>query len=448
MLNKKKSSIRTGVIAVLLAAVVLTFAFSCSALAAQEKTAPSSNIAGETPPAITVPAPSPDLLERDTLTGDWGGARTWLQDHGITLKPRLTQFYQGLAAGDGEHGFRYGGKLDLLLNADLSKLGLWDGLSMTVHGEYNFGNSVNGRGGTAALVNTALFFPGILGTAADDLSSVYFQQRFGDSVSLVLGKINMIDIAGGRPFAGGAGIDSFWNIVFAATPSGTVPPYLFGALLSVRTEPATFGLWVYDPDDVVNRTGFEKPFAHGVTVRGSVEFPVTIAGRGGHQGLVALYSNQPGTDLADLDGIIIPPFPPGSPVKNTRYYFAYTFDQYLYQSKENSKEGVGLFGQFGISDGNPNRLYWSAHVGVGGTGLIPGRSRDNWGVGVYYAAISSDLKDSLAPIQKIRDEQGTEIFYNFAVTPWLTVGADVQIISPSLEKTTAVFPGLRTVIRF
>jgi porin len=439
---------RTRIIEVVLGVAALTFAIAGSASAAQTEAAPVIDTGEAITPATTDATPPPSWLDRDTLTGDWGGARTWLQDHGITLKPRLTQFYQGLAAGDGEHGFRYGGKLDLLLNADLSKLGLWDGLSMTVHGEYNFGNSVNGRGGTAALVNTALYFPGILGTAANDLSSVYFQQRFGDSVSLVLGKINMIDIAGGRPFAGGAGIDSFWNIVFTATPSGTVPPYLFGALLSVRTEPATFGLWVYDPDDVVNRTGFEKPFAHGVTVRGSVEFPVTIAGRGGHQGLVALYSNQPGTDLADLDGIIIPPFPPGSPVKNTRYYFAYTFDQYLYQSQANPKEGVGLFGQFGISDGNPNRLYWSAHVGVGGTGLIPGRSRDNWGVGVYYAAISSDLKDSLAPIQKIRDEQGTEIFYNFAVTPWLTVGADVQIISPSLGKTTAVFPGLRTVIRF
>jgi hypothetical protein len=35
--------------------------------------------------------------------------------------------------------------------------------------------------------------------------------------------------------------------------------------------------------------------------------------------------------------------------------------------------------------------------GVGGTGLIPGRSLDNWGVGYYYAALSPYLKDSLAP---------------------------------------------------
>jgi porin len=85
---------------------------------------------------------------------------------------------------------------------------------------------------------------------------------------------------------------------------------------------------------------------------------------------------------------------------------------------------------------------------VGGTGLIPGRSRDNWGVGYYYAAPSTDLKDSLESTLTIRDEQGWEIFYNFAVTPWLGLGADVQIINPSLANDTAVFSGLRAVLKF
>ena len=316
---------------------------------------------------------------------------------------------------------------------------------MTVHAEYNFGESVNGRGGTIALVNTALYFPGISGWDRSDLSSVYFGQRFGDSVSLLFGKINIIDLAGARRFAGGAGIDSFWNIVFAAPPSGTVPPYLFGGLLSVRTDVATFGLWIYDPVDATNKSGFEDPF-NDVTFRGTVEFPVTIGGLSGHQGFVALYSTEKGNAPDTSDGILLPQISSG--IKNTRYYFAYTFDQYLYQSKENPKEGVGLFGQFGISDGNPNRLYWSGHVGLGGVGLIPRRSRDNWGVGYYYVVPSNDLKDLPGSIEKIRDEQGAEIFYNFAVAPWLSLGADLQIITPSLSDDTAVFTGLRTVIKF
>jgi len=219
-------------------------------------------------------------------------------------------------------------------------------------------------------------------------------------------------------------------------------------LMSVRTEPATFGLWVYDPVSVVNKTGFEEPFANGVTIRGSVDFPVTIGGLSGHQGFVALYSTEDGTDLEDIGDTFLPPFPPAD-IKDSGYYFAYTFDQYLYRASENSKEGFGLFGQFGISDGNPTRLYWSALVGIGGTGLIiPGRSRDNWGIGYYYDTPSPDLKKSLSPLLTIRDEQGVEIFYNFAVTPGITVGVDLQVINPSLGEDTVIIPGLRWVTRF
>jgi porin len=440
---------RRRVIGVFLAVAIMTFAAGFSAAVAQEEAAPIINTGGEPAPGTTPTAPPPGWLARDTLTGDWGGGRTWLKEHGITLKPRLTQFYQGLTAGEGDHGFEYGGKADLLLDANLSKLGLWKGLSLNVHAEYNFGESVNQHGGTIMPVNTALMFPGMEGADAFDFSSVTLTQTFGDSVSLLAGKISIIDYCVPKPFMGGGGIDSFWNIVFAAPPSGTVPAYFLGAILSVRTEPATFGLWVYDPNSSVNKPALKDAFADGVTIRGSVSFPVTLAGRTGHQGLAASYSTKDGTDLSTLDGSNIPNPPPGTVgIKNNRYYFAYTLDQYLYQSKENPKEGVGLFGQFEISDGNPNKLYWMIFGGVGGTGLIPGRSLDNWGVGYYYAALSPHLKDSLAPTLRIRNEQGWEIFYNFALTPWLVLGADLQIIRPGLANQTAVFPGLRTVIRF
>jgi Glucose-6-phosphate dehydrogenase, C-terminal domain/Carbohydrate-selective porin, OprB family len=108
--------------------------------------------------------------------------------------------------------------------------------------------------------------------------------------------------------------------------------------------------------EVVNKTGFENPFGDGTAIRGTVDFPVNIADRKGHQGVIALYSNKNGKDLTSIGDTLLPPFP-AAVAKNHRYYFAYTFDQYLYQSKANSKESVGLFGQFGISDGNPNRLY-------------------------------------------------------------------------------------------
>jgi porin len=387
-----------------------------------------------------------DLLARPALTGDWGGGRIWLQNEGITLKPRVSLFYQGLTAGEGDHSFEFGGKADLELGADLTRLGAWKGLSLVIHAEYNFGHSVNGAGGTVMPINTALAFPGMEGADAFDFSDIYFRQRFGDTATLTLGKISIVDYCSSKPFMGGVGIDSFWNIVFAAPPSGTVPAYFFGALLSVKTDPITYGLWVYDPNSSVNKPGLKDAFADGVTIRGSVSVPVTLAGLGGHQGLAISYSTKNGNDWDTLNDVYLGVLPTAG-VKTDRYYFSYTLDQYLFRSKESPEEGVGLFGQFEISDGNPNWLHWMAFGGVGGTGLVPGRSQDNWGVGYYYAAPAAGLKALVPPNPQLRDEQGLEAFYNLAVTPWFVLGADLQVVKAGASTDTAVLPGLRTVIR-
>ncbi len=295
--------------------------------------------------AEEVAAPS-DWLTRDTLTGDWGGSRTWLQDHGIRLEPRLSQFYQGLSAGDVDSSHDYGGKADLRMTANLARLGAWDGLSMVIHAEYNFGTSANGRGGVMIPVNTALYTPGMDGADAFDISSFYFIRAFANKASLAFGKMNMIDMVAGKPFMGGAGIDSFWNHTFTATPTGTVPPYLFGVLASVPTDAATYRLWVYDLHSYTNRSVSDDPFADGVSIRGQVDFNVTIGGRRGHQGFSAFYSSQGGTDLETLGDTIIPSPTPGSPgIKESRYYVAYSFDQYLREAGGSSGEGYGLFGQ-------------------------------------------------------------------------------------------------------
>ena len=406
---------------------------------------PVSAMASNADTAVQAPA----AAWADTLGGDWGGSRPWLQQRGMRVDARLTQFVQGLAAGDADTGAPYGGKADLLFNADLSRMGLWDGLAMTVHAEVNFGRSVNGQGGVAIPVNTALEFPGIDGSDAYDLSSVFFTQRFGDSASVVFGKVNMIDMAQTRDFMGGAGIDAFWNLTFTAPPSGTVPPYLFGVLARFPTEAATYHLWVYDPVSMANKSVFDDPFGAGVNIRGTVEFPVTIGGLPGHQGFTALYSTQDGTDLASLDGIHLPSPVPGTvQIKDSRYYFAWIFDQQLYRAPGSATEGFGLFGQLGVSDGNPNGLRWSLLTGIGGKGLIPGRSKDNWGIGYYYDGFSQDLKNALAPAQVLRDEQGLELFYNFVLTSWSVLGFDLQVIRPALASATAVIPGMRMVMRF
>ena len=131
------------------------------------------------------------------------------------------------------------------------------------------------------------------------------------------------------------------------------------------------------------------------------------------------------------------------------YHFAYNFDQYLYRPNTPSDEYVGVFGQFGISDGNPTRLYWSAHAGVSGQGLInPDRPNDTWGIGYYYSAFGDQLKNAIIAPLTLRDEQGVEIFYNFNIAPWLQIGADLQVIKPGASRERAAPFGIRTDVEF
>lgn len=422
--SRSRAGVRTGTL-LLAAALALTARASVAGAGQQFE----ANSVADATAAVAVPdaSASPPAPVAD--------------ERAIVFRSRLTQFYQGAS----DAGYAYGAKADVLLRANLAKLGAWQGLSLTAGAEYNFGASIDGRVGIYAPVNTALAFPAMNSV---DLASLYLGQRFAGGTALLVGKINIIDLASSAPFKGGAGIDSFWNITFAAPPSGTVPPYLLGALLTIPTKGPTYGFWVYDPESKVGQ-GLNDAFAHGVTFRASVEFPITIGPYGGHQGFVALYSTQPGTDLTTLGDLYEPPPPPGTTgIKNGRYYFNYTFDQYLYKSKSDPTQNFGAFGQFGISDGNPNKLYWSALTGVGGTGLLPGRGRDNWGIGVYYDTFSPYLIQSLAPAFAIRNEYGSELFYNFALSPNVKLGADLQIVSPAQTTTTTVFPGLRLVVRF
>ena len=393
---------------------------------------------------------SPGTWKRDALLGDWGGAKRWLEERGFNTTLSLTQFYQGLVSGASasDTSFKYGGKAEVLVNLDAARLGLWDGFSLMVHFELNYGKSTLFTGGTFLPGNTALTFPGTNKTKAD-ITNLTLVQRFGNKV-LMLGKINMVDVyATAQSFNGGRGIDNFQHIAFVAPPSGIVPPYIFGMIFSARTTPVAYSVAVYDPEWMVNRSGLEHPFREGVTIRGSAVVASKFFGLPGRHNFAAAFSTQKGIDLEDIEI----PLPPGAErplrTKKQRYFFSYAFEQFLFERPEDPNKGWGLFGQVALSDANPNPIAWSVFGGVGGASPIAGRSLDSFGVGAFYWGYSGPLKRALRPEVQMDDEYGLEMFYNLAVAPWFRVTADLQLIQPAFGKSpTAVFLGLRGKIVF
>jgi carbohydrate-selective porin OprB len=87
--------------------------------------------------------------------------------------------------------------------------------------------------------------------------------------------------------------------------------------------------------------------------------------------------------------------------------------------------------------------------GIGGKGLFSSRPNDRFGLGYFDYNFSDDLQSSIDPIADFDNEQGVELFYSYAFTPWLEVSADLQYLDPARGDNKGAFVGgLRARIRF
>jgi carbohydrate-selective porin OprB len=92
---------------------------------------------GPPPPQPPPAPPAPTgLVEREELTGDWGGTRTRWKDKGVTVDSSLTQFYQGVASGGTNTSSEYNGTAQTKLEFDFGKLAGWQWWSAEIKGEW------------------------------------------------------------------------------------------------------------------------------------------------------------------------------------------------------------------------------------------------------------------------------------------------------------------------
>jgi porin len=381
------------------------------------------------------------------LTGNWGGVRDSLKKNGITIEPRVTFFQHNYVAGAGKKESVFNGKADLAVKLNGIGIGAkqW---TLVTHFEQNFGDNLNGKGGTLVPNNTSATFPGVEGSNAFDITSIYFQNITKKGNVLMIGKMNMVDVAAATRYSGGAGIDAFWNVSFAAPISGITPPYMLGGISIVRTAKMKYTFMMYDPVSYNNVSVFDSPFSKGITFSAGAETEATIGGKKGSHAIRVVYSTQNGTDLYDLGDILLPIPENQLDRKNNRWYASYSLNQTLVEYAEKGK-GWGLFGQIGISDGNPNPIDFGLHLGIGGNSFISKRSIDKWGLAFYHYSLSNPI-DKLAAFlgSPLRNETGVEFFYQSWLTSWLSLGANVQWINPVVKNNPgAMFLGFRSSLK-
>jgi porin len=392
-------------------------------------------------PVLADNAAETSLAERSYLTGDWGGARSRLAERGVGLQLEYTSFYQGLVSGDGNSDGEYGGKADVFLNLDSAKLGLWQGGGLHTHLEYRHGNETPFAGGALLPVDSAMLTP--IGADEEvEATSLYLTQVFGQANVLMLGKIDAFDLLAADPFFGGWGTKRMMNIAFVAPPNGIIPAVMMGAIASFAIQPVSLTVMVYDPNDRSTSYFPDDLFSDGTSATVSAAYQSTLAGRKTSYTLSGSYSSKDGADFTTL--------PPG--IETTEKDGSYSVEfQFGHNLQEDSASGNawGVYLKVATTGGNPNPIDYSVIGGIGGRPLFFNRPRDSFGVGYFYYAFDNDLQDVLTPLVDFRDEQGLEIYYSFAVTPWLDVSPDLQYIDPASDgRSNAFVAALRANVRF
>ena len=349
-------------------------------------------------------------------------------------------------SGTGSKKWEYGGHGDGYLTFNTGKMGLWEGGVFRLHAEGFAGALSPNLGGVLSPSNLGMKLPLSLSTEDLDVTAISFSQKIGDNANLMIGKINTVDLLAGDPFFGGAGTTRFFNLAFAAPPTGLTPGVVMGGLLSLATPPFSWTLMVYDPNDRTSDYWPDDLFADGVNVSMSSKYSTPIAGRTSSIALSGIYSTK---DSVDLGQVLLPAFLQEPGIKSGSWQAGIQFAHFLYENPAKPGDGWGLFLKAGISDGNPNPFQGTISGGIGGKSFFKCRPNDTWGLGYFYYNLSDDLQDELDPLLKIDDEQGVELYYNLALTPWFILGFDLQYVNPGMGANKDAFiGGLRARIRF
>ncbi len=347
-----------------------------------------------------------------------------------------------------DQGGEYQGVLDLYVNADMGKLGLWDGLCFHANGFQIHGNSITGA-------NIGGLMPVTSFEAVDStrLFELWFEQHmFNDTLAVKVGQI----AADEEFFAadgGGYFINGTWGwapIAAENNPNGgpAYPLATPGVRVAVTPSDKTslmVGVFNGDPAPQCNKAGGDPQRcnpdgldfglrsralliaegAYSYSLAGG-ELPGTIkVGGWNHFGDFEHQRVDVGGNLIAVTGNA------GKPLENDHALYV-ILDQLVWHAPGTEEgQGIGFFTRFAGAPDDRNLVDFYFDVGVTFTGMIPGRPDDALAIGYAYTGISDQVQafnvDSGEPAGS-GYEALIEVAYTMEIMDGWTLQPDFQYI--------------------
>jgi porin len=376
-------------------AVLVFLGWAAAAAHAEDAVRPQS-----APPGTRTLADTPFqlVLSQGHLFGDWGGSRTWLEEHGVTPTVTFVMDALGNPTGGVQQGFRQASNLALDVHFDLEKLVGLDGGSFLISFSERFGSSLSKED-----IGNVFTVQQVFGGQTYRLVDVAYQQKLLD---------DRVELRVGRIAAGDDFLVSPYNYVFVqngfdGNPVGiffnapgmtAYPNATWGGRVKVRPTEQTYvmgGVYNGDPSIRDNKHhGADWSMKGPLFAIGEVGYQVN--GRPGDQGLIGnykagfWYDDSRYTDFTTVAR-------GQSPNTSRGNWGLYgLFDQVLVRFGEpGSNRGLGVTGSVLVSpDQSVSQMPFFATAGMVVRGLFPSRPTDVGGVGVVYGHFSEDLQDS------------------------------------------------------
>jgi porin len=284
-----------------------------------------------------------------------------------------------------------------------------------------------------------------------------FSEHFG----VIGGKLDLYGEGSPNEFAGGRGRTQFanWNLSFS-TPTLLVPAATVGAgVVVLPNEHLNITSLLISGTECTNSDCFEDLDDKGGVSLTAASYQYNLDGLpGGLTGTFAYFFDKDFTDLESITiglgdgekGLV------GSD-ENESWLASFSFWQYVsvegqskgplnLMNKKPDLEGWGLFGTLSFADPDTNPWKTSVAFGIGGRGVIPGRSDDLFGIGGYYNDLASARVISGSGFEE--NYWGMEAFYNIAIKPGVMLSANLQYlpaVEPDADDSLMITPRLQVL---
>jgi porin len=404
----------------------------------------------------------------DTLTGDWGGYRSWLRDLGIDFQLGYTSETASNVQGGTKEGTRYTDQWAIGSTLDLQKLLGFNDAKFQVTITDRNGRNLSGDEHLGTLQQVQEVYG--RGQTWRITQFWYDQKYFGGLLDWKIGRLTE-----GEDFASFS--CDFMNLTFCGAPPGNIAgDYWFNWPVSqwaTRLKASLPGLgyvqlgaYEINPSYLTRRYAFnldDPPAATGMLLPLEVAWlPTFGAGQlKGSYKFGAWYNTSRSSDVFENTQGQALALAGGQPRgRDGQYGFYVNFLQQVTQrSAAEPERGLRIFFNATFADRQTESIDNQIALGVFYTGIFESRPHDDIGLGLGRTHVNSRVTNAeklqnaagFGPVGVQTSEYAGELYYGLQATRWLTLRPNLQYIHQpgGLEHATDdVILGLKSLLKF